>query len=147
MKADCIVLGAGMVGISAAIHLVKRGRSVVLVDRRGPAEETSFGNTGIIQTEAVIPYSFPRDLQKLIKYAVNGTSEANWHYSAAAHIAPALFKYWRNSTPERIKQSSRAWQPLAALCLSEHETLAREAGVDGMMRRTGYMKLYRSQAA
>ncbi|MEQ1615878.1 MAG: FAD-dependent oxidoreductase, partial [Hyphomicrobiaceae bacterium] len=33
------------------------------------------------------------------------------------------------------------------LCLSEHETLAREAGVDGMMRRTGYMKLYRSQAA
>jgi D-amino-acid dehydrogenase len=43
-----------MVGISAAIHLVKRGRSVILVDRAA-REETSYGNTGIIQTEAVIP--------------------------------------------------------------------------------------------
>jgi D-amino-acid dehydrogenase len=147
MKADCIVLGAGMVGISAAIHLVKRGRSVILIDRRGAAEETSYGNTGIIQTEAVIPYSFPRELQKLMTYAINGAPEANWHYSAAAHIAPALFRYWRNSTPDRIKQSSRAWQPLAARCLSEHEALAREAGVESMFRRTGYMKLYRSQQA
>lgn len=147
MKADCIVLGAGMVGVSAAVHLVKRGRSVILVDRRGPAEETSYGNTGIIQTEAVIPYAFPREWQKLMKYAVNQTSEANWHYSAAAHIAPQMFRYWRSSSPERIAASSRAWKPLAALCLSEHEALAQEAGVTDMLRRTGYMKLYRTQAA
>lgn len=147
MKADCIVLGAGMVGISAAVHLLKRGRSVVLVDRRGPAEETSYGNTGIIQTEAVIPYTFPREFQKLMKYAVNGTAEANWHYGAAGHLAPKLFRYWLNSTPERVEQSSRAFQPLAKLCLTEHEAMAREAGVEQMIRRTGYMKLYRSQEA
>ena len=147
MKADCLVLGAGMVGISAAIHLVKRGRSVILVDRRGAAEETSYGNTGIIQTEAVIPYTFPRELQKLMKYAINSAPESNWHYSAAAHLAPQLFKYWRNSTPERIEQSSRAFRPLATLCLPEHEALAREAGVEGMIRRTGYMKLFRDQQA
>ncbi len=147
MKADCIVLGAGMVGVAAAVHLLKRGRSVILVDRRGPAEETSYGNTGLIQTEAVMPYPFPRELAKLATYAVNGSSEANWHYSAAAHLAPALFRYWRHSTPERIEQSSRAYRPLALLCLSEHEALAREAGVEQMLRHTGYMKLYRSQAA
>ena len=46
---DVMVLGAGMVGVSAALHLLKRGRSVVLVDRGGVAEETSYGNAGIIQ--------------------------------------------------------------------------------------------------
>jgi D-amino-acid dehydrogenase len=147
MKADCIVLGAGMVGVGAAIHLLKRGRSVILVDRRGAAEETSYGNTGIIQTEAVTPYPFPRELGKLMKYAVNATSEANWHYAAAAHLTPALFQYWRHSTPERIERSSQAFRPLAALCLTEHEALAREAGAESLMRRTGYLRLYRTQEA
>ena len=55
MKADVIVLGAGVVGISAAIHLARRGKKVVMIDRRGPAEETSYGNAGLIQREASSP--------------------------------------------------------------------------------------------
>ena len=35
LNADVIVLGAGIVGTSTALHLQKRGRSVVLIDRRG----------------------------------------------------------------------------------------------------------------
>ncbi len=147
MKADCIVLGAGMVGISAGIHLLKRGRSVILVDRRGAAEETSYGNTGIIQTEAIMPYAFPRQLKKLMTYSVNGAPEANWHYSALAHLAPSLYQYWRNSSPDKVAAASRAFRPLASLCLAEHEALANHAGVDGMMRRTGYLRLFREQSA
>lgn len=147
MKADVIVLGAGMVGISTAIHLVKRGRSVILVDRRGAAEETSYGNTGIIQTEAVVPYTFPRELAKLAKYAVNATPEAHWHMSAMAHLAPSLYQYWRNSTPEKVTATARAHQPLSARCLAEHEALMNEAGVISLLRRTGYLRLYRQQEA
>jgi D-amino-acid dehydrogenase len=33
LKADVLVLGAGMVGVSAALHLQQRGRDVILVDR------------------------------------------------------------------------------------------------------------------
>ena len=46
MRKDVIVLGAGIVGVSVAVHLQQRGRSVLLVDRRGPGEETSYGNAG-----------------------------------------------------------------------------------------------------
>src|SRR4051812_35382399 len=42
-KADVVVLGAGIVGVSAALHLQQRGRDVILVDRRARAgEETSY---------------------------------------------------------------------------------------------------------
>src|ERR1700685_1357811 len=58
---DAIVLGAGFVGVSAALALQARGRKVALIDRHGKAAgETSFGNAGIIETMAVIPYVFPR---------------------------------------------------------------------------------------
>ena len=49
MHPDVIVLGAGIIGTSTAFHLAKRGLRVVLADRRGVGEETSYGNTRAIQ--------------------------------------------------------------------------------------------------
>ncbi|MDX3810092.1 MAG: FAD-dependent oxidoreductase, partial [Bosea sp. (in: a-proteobacteria)] len=73
MRVDTIVLGAGVVGISVALHLQKAGRSTLLVDRRGPGEETSYGNAGLIQREGVYPYGFPHDFGALFRYAMNNT--------------------------------------------------------------------------
>ena len=58
-RTDAIVLGAGIVGISIALHLVKRGLSVALVDRRGPGEETSYGNAGVIEGNTLFPHALP----------------------------------------------------------------------------------------
>jgi D-amino-acid dehydrogenase len=49
IRVDVIVLGAGMVGVSVALHLQQRGRDVVLIDRRAAGEETSYGNSALIQ--------------------------------------------------------------------------------------------------
>ncbi len=95
--------GAGIGRLSVhALHLQKRGRSVVLVDRRGAGEETSYGNTGIIQREGVVPYRFPRQIGRSAQYALNTRREANLHWSALPKIAPWLYRYWQASTP-------RAW--------------------------------------
>lgn len=145
MKHDVIVLGAGMVGVSAALHLQARGRSVVLVDRRGAAEETSLGNAGIIQREGVVPYGFPREFDRLLKYAFNRLPEANYHWRALPGLAPWLFRYWRTSSPERLAISARAMRPLVERCITEHEALMAEAGVSDMIRRTGYLRLYRTE--
>jgi D-amino-acid dehydrogenase len=147
MKYDVIVLGAGMVGISTAIHLQQRGRKVALVDRRGPAEETSYGNTGIIQTEAVVPYVFPRDIKKLALYAMNRMPESNLHWSALPSIAPQLLRYWLQNTPEKVAAVAKAWKPLAERCYSEHRALLTASGVENLTRATGYLKVFRSQAA
>src|SRR5271169_2066195 len=76
-RADVIVLGAGIVGVSVALHLQKRGRDVVLIDRRDPGEETSYGNAGLIQREAVIPYTFPREFGVVLSYAMNNRRDAS----------------------------------------------------------------------
>ncbi len=146
MTYDVLVLGAGMVGVSAALHLQKRGRSVALIDRRGAAEETSYGNAGLIQREGIVPYGFPRDLTKLWPYAFNRLPEANLHWSSLPTVGPWLFQYWRYSTPERLAATSRAARPLVEGCIVEHRALMQEAGVTGMIRETGYLKLLRTPA-
>lgn len=147
MKTDVIVLGAGMVGISAALHLQKRGRAVALVDRRGPAEETSLGNAGLIQREAVVPYMFPREWGTILRYAKNNSPDAHYHLSALPQIGPWLFRYWLASGPEGKAQSARAMAPIVERCVVEHEALMEAAGVTGMMRRTGYIRAFRSRSA
>lgn len=147
MKFDCIVLGAGMVGISCALHLQARGRSVALVDRRGPAEETSFGNAGMIQREGVVPYMFPRDWGVIFKYAMNNTSEAYYHLSSLPQIAPWLARYWLASSPDGEARSARAMLPLVEKCVTEHEPFLEATGMSGAARRTGYLRVFRTQEA
>jgi D-amino-acid dehydrogenase len=146
MKTDVIVLGAGMVGVATALHLQARGREVVLIDRRGASEETSYGNAGLIQREGIVPYTFPRELRKLLDYALNRTSEANLHYSALPVVLPWLFRYWHYSTPERIAASANALRPLVERCVVEHDALMRDAGCQALARPTGYVRLFRDHA-
>ena len=144
IRADVIVLGAGIAGVSAALQLHQRGRTVALIDRRGPGEETSYGNTGIIQREGVVPYAFPRDPVLIVKYAFNRLPEANLHWSALPRIAPWLYHYWRASTPARVAATARAMRPLVERCILEHEPFLEAAGVLGLVRRTGYLRVYRT---
>src|SRR5271163_3440521 len=58
-RTDAIVLGAGIVGVSVALHLAKRGLAVALVDRGEPGQGTSYGNAGIIEGNTLFPARFP----------------------------------------------------------------------------------------
>src|SRR5262245_66278722 len=137
MKADVIVLGAGMIGVCVALHLQKRGRAVVLVDRRGAAEETSFGNAGIIQREAVSPHAFPQDFATILRYGLNRSVDAYYHVSALPHIASFLWRYWRNSQKARHAEITRHYARLIEHCVVEHDSLAAEAGARDLLRRAG----------
>ena len=89
LKADIVVLGAGMVGVGAALHLQKRGRNVMLVDKHGAAgEETSYGNAGIIECASVFPYMFPRDPRQILRYATNRAPEVRYSLADLPAFCP-----------------------------------------------------------
>jgi D-amino-acid dehydrogenase len=148
LRADVIVLGAGIVGVSAALHLQKRGRDVTLIDKHGAAgEETSYGNAGLIERASVFPYMFPRDLTHILRYAFNRSAEAHYHLDALPVVLPWLWRYFRASSPQGAMHSAKAALPLIQRSLVEHEALIEEAGVPELLRRTGWIKLFRSEAS
>ena len=147
MARDVMVLGAGIVGVSIALHLQARGRDVALVERGAPGRGTSYGNAGLIQREAVLPYSFPQDWRTLWTSALNRRRDVHYHLSALPKIGPALFRYWRAGRPDEVLKTARANAPLYELCLSEHQALAEQAGVEASLRHEGWMKAYRTEAS
>jgi D-amino-acid dehydrogenase len=143
-RTDAIVLGAGIVGISAALHLVKRGLSVALVDRRGPGEETSYGNTGIIEGNTLFAHAFPKGFGALMRVALKQAPEANYHLSALFGLAPWLMAYRANTRGERVVEFAKAMRPLYGRAVAEHEALMTEAQATRYLRKNGWLKLYRS---
>ena len=147
LKADVLVLGAGMVGVGAALHLQKRGRDAVLIDRHELAgEETSYGNSGLIECSSVFPYMFPRDWRQILQYASNRTPQARYHFQDLPAFLPWLVRYFLASSPERALHSAMAALPLIRRSLIEHEELIAAANVPELLRRDGFIKLYRSDA-
>jgi len=146
MKFDTVVLGGGIVGVSIAVHLQKRGRSVALVDRKPPGNETSFGNAGLIQREGVYPYAFPRALSDLLKYSRNTSLDVRYHPNALLKLAPFLWRYWRNSHPSRHAAIARRYSTLIEHCVTEHRSLAAEAGASALLRPSGWIKVFRTNA-
>jgi D-amino-acid dehydrogenase len=147
LKADVLVLGAGMVGVGAALHLQKRGRDVVLIDKHALAgEETSFGNGGLIECASVFPYMFPRDFRQILRYAMNRSPQVRYSLSDLPAFLPWLVRYYLASSPARALHSAMAELPLIQRSLIEHEALIAEAKVPELLRRTGWIKLFRSEA-
>lgn len=147
LKTDAVVLGAGIIGVCAALHLQARGRTVVLVDRRGPGEETSYGNAGLIERASIVPYAFPRHLGTLLRAALNRSPQVRYDPLFLPRIAPWLFGYWRHSSPVRLEAAARAMLPLIERCLVEHDALIADAGAEDVVRRTGWIEAFRSGAS
>ena len=146
-RTDAIVLGAGIVGTSAALHLVKRGLSVVLVDRGGAGEETSYGNAGVIEGNTLFPHAFPSSLGALIRIALKRAPEANYHLSFLPRVAPWLLSYRANTRRAGRVAFAEAMRPLFANAVSEHEALMNQAGAMRYLRKDGWIKLYRRNSS
>jgi D-amino-acid dehydrogenase len=146
-RTDAIVLGAGIIGTSIALQLAKRGMSVALIDRGGVGEETSYGNSGVIEGSTIMPPAFPPGLAAMMKVGLKQASEANFHWSYLPKVAPWLRAFRANSRPDRIEENARANRPLFARAIAEHDVLMLESGATRYLRRNGWIKLYRSEAA
>ncbi|HZZ62568.1 MAG TPA: FAD-binding oxidoreductase [Roseiarcus sp.] len=142
---DAIVLGAGIVGVSAALALQARGRTVAIVDRLGVvAGETSFGNSGLIESEGVIPYLFPRNPAEIVRAALNRDPRVHIRYGALPSIAPALWRYFLVSSKPGRKETAKSMATFVGGAGAEHRKLAEAANAGALLRETGWIKVYRT---
>ncbi len=144
---EIIVLGAGMVGVCSALELQARGHAVVLVDRKQPGVETSYGNAGVIQAEAAEPYGMPRDIPTLFGMLLGRSNDFTFTLPQLIRQAPALWTYYRSSQSERHRKISRWHAELTTRSTEDHEALIKAAHADNLIAREGLCEVYRDPAA
>ncbi|MCE1114484.1 MULTISPECIES: NAD(P)/FAD-dependent oxidoreductase [Pseudomonas] len=146
MHCQTIVLGAGIVGVSTALHLQARGRQVILIDRDEPGSGTSHGNAGLIERSSVIPYAFPRQFGALLRYGLNRQPDVRYSLLHLPKAAPWLLRYWQQSAPGRVAEAAADMLPLVQRCVEEHDALIEAAGLQGLVQAKGWIEVYRDAA-
>jgi D-amino-acid dehydrogenase len=142
-----IVLGAGIVGTCTALHLQQRGFEVILIDKGAPGQETSFGNSCLIQQESVEPYAFPRSMSELVRIALGRGADVHWHANALPGLLKPLWQYYQNSAIGKHAAITQQYSHLIAHATSEHAPLIAATDSEDLVRREGFRFIYRTEAA
>lgn len=136
-----------MVGTSTALALQKRGFDVLLIDRRAPGSETSYGNAGVIQGEACEPYSLPRGWGKLCQIALKRDNSVDWDLAGVWEQAWPLMAYWHHSAPARHRRISAVYSALVQKSTTDHAYWIAASGSESLIRRSGYRLALRDARA
>ena len=143
---DVIVLGAGMVGVGAALALQAEGKDVVILDRQPRfAGETSYGNAGIIQAEAVEPYAMPTDVPSLLAIALKRTNDVEWSFEAVTAELRALLGYFRHSQPRALSRITASYSVLIRRSREDHDRYIVDAGAEDLIRKDGFHQAWRDE--
>jgi D-amino-acid dehydrogenase len=145
-QTDVIVLGAGIVGVSAATAARQRGLSVMLVDRREPGSETSYGNAGILSSGSILPLNKPSLWNALPAYLTNRHVALRWDPGWSARNIDWIVRFLANATNSRVKPRATALQGLIAASLKLHREWIVKADAAQRIRETGWLKAWRSDA-
>jgi D-amino-acid dehydrogenase len=145
-QADVIVLGAGIVGVSAAYAVRQQGLSVVLIDRREPGSETSYGNAGILSSGSILPLNRPSLWRALPTYLTNRHAALRWDPSWAMSNIDWVVRFLANATNSRIKPRATALHGLIGASLKLHREWIVKADAAQRIRETGWLKAWRSDA-
>lgn len=145
-QTDVIVLGAGMVGVSTAYAARQRGMSVVLIDRREPGSETSYGNAGILSSGSVFPINTPSLWSKFPKYLTNRHPALRWNAAWSIRNAEWMVRFLANTAPARTRPRAAALRGLIIASLKLHREWMVKAAAVQRLRETGWLKAWRSDA-
>lgn len=143
---DVIVIGAGVVGLSAAIAAQARGLSVTVLDREGPAAGASAGNAGAFAFTDILPLASPGILKKAPKWLLDPLGPLSVPPAYAVQIAPWMFRFWRACSPKKVAHSTTAQTAIMDLSKAELEPFLTATGTLPMLRKEGNLQVYESEA-
>lgn len=145
-SADVVIIGAGVIGVSCAFALQAVGRSVLVIDRKGVAAETSAGNAGAFAFSDIIPMATKGMLARVPGWMADPLGPLTIPPRYLPRIAPWLVRFWRAGWPDRVQASTRAQADLMRLSQAETDWLVAQAGIGEKVQTIGSLELYESEA-
>jgi len=140
----CVVIGAGIVGVSTAIWLSRAGRKVILVDKLDPGEGTSHGNAGVLAACSMVPVTVPGLLGKVPKLLLDKDSPFFLRYSYLPKLFPWLISYLGYANDTDTQAIARKLHYIVGDSVEQHQDLAGNTEADQWLAPSDYQFAYRT---
>ncbi|MBL4768920.1 MAG: FAD-dependent oxidoreductase [Rhodobacteraceae bacterium] len=140
------IVGAGIVGVSTAVWLQRDGHKVILIDRAGPAEGTSFGNGGVLASCAIVPVPGPGLLAKAPRMLLSADQPLFLKWRYLPRLLPWLVKYLSYANAKSAELTAKALTPIVGDSLADHLALSDGTGAEKWVVPSDYLFIYKDRA-
>jgi len=142
-----LIIGAGIVGLSSAYYLQKKGYQITVLDKGDISDNCSFGNAGMIVPSHFVPLAAPGMIRQGIRWMFNSKSPF--------YVRPALngslinwgIQFMKHATAKHVNESAVPLRDLSLLSKKLYEDLAKEPGFDFEFTNNGILAFYKTEKA
>lgn len=142
-----IVIGAGIVGVSAAIWLRRAGCDVILLDRSAPGQGTSFGNAGVLASCSMVPVTSPGLLLKGPKLLLDPNFPLFMRWAYLPRIAPWLMRYLSHANDKDTRRIAEGLTPIVSDSVEQHKSLCDGGSAAPFLQQSDYSFAYADRNA
>lgn len=141
-----VVIGAGVVGVSAAWYLAEAGHSVTVVEQGDVGAGSSYGNAGLVVPSHSIPLAAPGVWWRGLKWMRDPDSPFYIRPRLDPHLVRWLWRFRGSCTAAHVRRALPLLRDLAYASLGLFRDLARLDGLDFGFHQAGALAVYRTPA-
>jgi D-amino-acid dehydrogenase len=145
-KRKIIIIGAGIMGISSALNLIRRGCDVTIIEKEIDGQPASFGNASWLSAPSITPVLTPGAIYKIPKMLFSKNGPLFLKFPGTLKIIPWLLKYLTYSTFEKVNYISEHLAPLLANSVTEHKNLAEGTEAGQWIEDSPFLFIYKNKS-
>jgi D-amino-acid dehydrogenase len=137
------IVGAGIVGMSAALYLRRAGLPVAVIDPLPPGGGASYGNAGLISVESCVPIALPGMLREVPRWLADPLAPLTVRPRYLPQALPWLLRWIAAGRMPRVEAAAAALRALHVNALDRYcELLGAE--FDSIIRISGQVHIWES---
>ena len=145
-KKKIVIVGGGIMGISTALHLIRRGCDVTIIEKDIGGQSASFGNASWLSAPSITPVLTPGSIYKIPKMLFSKNGPLFLKFPGTLKIIPWLLKYLTYSTFEKVNYISEHLAPLLANSVTEHKNLAEGTEAEKWIEDSPFLFIYKNKS-
>lgn len=142
-----LIIGGGIVGLTSAYYLQKRGYEVTVLDKGDITDNCSFGNAGMIVPSHFVPLAAPGMIKQGIRWMFDSKSPFYVRPSLNGSLINWGLKFMKHATAKHVSQSAVPLRDLSLLSKKLYEGLAKEPDFDFELTNNGILAFYKTEKA
>lgn len=143
-----LIIGAGLIGVTSAYSLRRRGHEVLVIEREaGAGLQTSFANGSLLTPSMPEPWNAPGCWRTLLSSLGRSDSPMQLRLRALPGLARWGMRFLRNSSAARYQRNATRNLRLALYSLKVMACIRRETAIEYARSARGSLRLFRDAAA
>jgi len=142
-----LIIGGGIVGLTSAYYLQKKGYEVTVLDKGDIIDNCSFGNAGMIVPSHFVPLAAPGMIKQGIRWMFDSKSPFYVRPSLNGNLINWGLKFMKHATAKHVSQSAAPLRDLSLLSKKLYEGLAKEPDFDFELTNNGILAFYKTEKA